>query len=124
MSEETSHPRERCSYCGAPLVVVHVHGHGQCQACGTNVDPCCAGANPGSEAMQPGANAVPVDAAMLRRVFEELGGSSVTVTEQCFLFALSRALDAPLDEARAVLEAGVDLGLLHRAASTVRLALR
>ena len=63
MSEATSQPRERCSYCGAALVVVHVHGHGQCQSCGTNVDPCCSGANPGSEAMQPGTNAVPVDAA-------------------------------------------------------------
>ncbi len=124
MSEDTSQPRERCSYCGAALVVVHVHGHGQCQSCGTNVDPCCSGANPGSEAMQPGTNAVPVDAAMLDRVFTELGGRSATVTEACFLFSLSRALDAPLDEARAVLEAAVDLGLLRRAASTVRLAAR
>lgn len=34
----------RCVYCGSPLQVVWVHGHGQCARCGVNVDPCCGGA--------------------------------------------------------------------------------
>jgi len=35
---------QRCPYCGMmPLQVVHVHGHGQCVSCGTNVEPCCSG---------------------------------------------------------------------------------
>ncbi|MCA9695750.1 MAG: hypothetical protein R3A51_16885 [Nannocystaceae bacterium] len=33
----------RCPYCGRPLALVWVHGHGQCGACGTNVDECCRG---------------------------------------------------------------------------------
>lgn len=35
---------ERCAWCGAPLQLVWVHGHGQCAACGINCDPCCGGA--------------------------------------------------------------------------------
>ncbi|MFM1831960.1 MAG: hypothetical protein RLZZ461_276 [Planctomycetota bacterium] len=31
----------RCPWCGADAPVVHVHGHGQCAACGTNREPCC-----------------------------------------------------------------------------------
>jgi uncharacterized Zn finger protein (UPF0148 family) len=34
---------ERCPYCGMPLRTIWVHGHGQCAACGTNVDECCRG---------------------------------------------------------------------------------
>ncbi|TVR28595.1 MAG: hypothetical protein EA390_11630 [Balneolaceae bacterium] len=33
----------RCLYCGQPAGLVWVHGHGQCAACGTNVDECCRG---------------------------------------------------------------------------------
>jgi len=33
----------RCPYCGQPLEVVQVHGHGQCRRCGINIDPCCGG---------------------------------------------------------------------------------
>ncbi len=40
-------PREplalRCGFCGHPLRVVEVHGHGQCAVCGTNLQPCCDG---------------------------------------------------------------------------------
>lgn len=33
-----------CPWCGShPLVTVYVHGHGQCAACRTNLDPCCSG---------------------------------------------------------------------------------
>lgn len=35
---------ERCAWCGVPLQLVWVHGHGQCAACGINCEPCCAGA--------------------------------------------------------------------------------
>ena len=110
----------RCSYCGAKLEVVFVHGHGQCANCGTNVDPCCSGADPGSEALAPGERAQPVDASMLKRVFAELGGIDATVTEPAVLFALARALDAPLDEARAVMDAAVGLGMLRARDGTVR----
>lgn len=34
---------ERCLYCGQQAGIVWVHGHGQCAACGTNVDECCRG---------------------------------------------------------------------------------
>jgi hypothetical protein len=34
---------ERCLYCGREAGIVWVHGHGQCAACGTNVDECCRG---------------------------------------------------------------------------------
>ncbi|MFM8642449.1 MAG: hypothetical protein ACKOV8_10090 [Phycisphaerales bacterium] len=33
----------RCPFCGHPLRVVQVHGHGQCATCRTNVQPCCDG---------------------------------------------------------------------------------
>lgn len=36
-------PLPRCPTCGHPLRIVHVHGHGQCGACGTNIQPCCDG---------------------------------------------------------------------------------
>ncbi|HEY8375175.1 MAG TPA: hypothetical protein VIK91_01745 [Nannocystis sp.] len=38
------HPSpERCPWCGGPLTLVWVHGHGQCVRCGTNLDECCRG---------------------------------------------------------------------------------
>ena len=33
----------RCPYCGQIAELVWIHGHGQCSACGTNVDECCRG---------------------------------------------------------------------------------
>jgi len=33
----------RCPYCGRAAELVWIHGHGQCSACGTNVDECCRG---------------------------------------------------------------------------------
>ena len=35
---------DRCPACGQAAAVVWVHGHGQCAACGTNIEPCCDGA--------------------------------------------------------------------------------
>jgi len=32
-----------CPYCGQPTRVLYVHGHGQCERCGTTVDDCCRG---------------------------------------------------------------------------------
>lgn len=34
---------ERCPWCGHPLSLVWVHGHGQCARCGTNLEECCRG---------------------------------------------------------------------------------
>lgn len=121
MSEPNAEPPERCSYCGADLVVVHVHGHGQCQACGTNVAPCCSGANPGSEPSQPHGDASKLDRESMLRAFVEVGGDArATVTESAYLFALARILDISLDEARVVLEAAVDLAIVRRSGVTVR----
>lgn len=33
----------RCLYCGQLAELVWVHGHGQCAACGINVEECCRG---------------------------------------------------------------------------------
>lgn len=30
-----------CPRCGSSAGVVRVHGHGQCRACGANIEPCC-----------------------------------------------------------------------------------
>lgn len=42
-----------CPWCCAPLVVVWVHGHGQCATCRTNVAPCCDGENADPNQEQP-----------------------------------------------------------------------
>lgn len=39
----TKPQHDRCLYCGQEAGLVWVHGHGQCIACGTNVDECCRG---------------------------------------------------------------------------------
>jgi hypothetical protein len=36
---------QTCFFCGAPQLLVHVHGHYQCATCGTNAMPCCDGDN-------------------------------------------------------------------------------
>lgn len=33
----------RCDYCGQAAPLIWVHGHGQCAACGINVQECCQG---------------------------------------------------------------------------------
>ena len=42
----------KCPACGRVLVLVWVHGHGQCVACRTNVEPCCSGAPLGDNHVQ------------------------------------------------------------------------
>jgi hypothetical protein len=39
-----------CPYCGRIAGQVWVHGHAQCEACGTNVDECCRGEHAVEEA--------------------------------------------------------------------------
>jgi hypothetical protein len=34
-----------CNYCNSNKPLIWVHGHGQCQNCGYNVDECCRGEN-------------------------------------------------------------------------------
>jgi hypothetical protein len=36
---------QRCSFCGHPVELIHVHGHYQCPICKTNALPCCDGDN-------------------------------------------------------------------------------
>ena len=39
-----NHPKVKvCPYCGQSSRTVFVHGHEQCVACKTNVEPCCQG---------------------------------------------------------------------------------
>lgn len=112
----------RCPFCGARLEVVHVHGHGQCAHCGTNVDPCCAGASAGDEADQPAAAPTAIDPDLFPRLFRDLGGDDATVTLECVLTALSRAIDGSLEDARIVLDAGLTLGQLQMQQGRLRLA--
>ncbi|MBK9384017.1 MAG: HAD-IA family hydrolase [Planctomycetes bacterium] len=42
--ERPSSSTSRCPACGLPSQVLWVHGHGQCEHCGTNTAPCCDGA--------------------------------------------------------------------------------
>lgn len=114
----------RCPYCGAGLAIVHVHGHGQCAHCGTNVDPCCGGANAEAEADQPPPAGAGIDPQLFPRLFRQLGDETATVTQECAVHALARLLDAPLDEAGIVLAAGIELGHVVARGRTVRLAER
>ena len=42
-NRQQERPPERCGFCGHPLTIVWVHGHGQCGVCHINVVPCCNG---------------------------------------------------------------------------------
>jgi hypothetical protein len=111
----------RCPFCGSVLHVVAVHGHGQCARCGTNVEPCCTGASAETEADEPGPRGGTVDPRLFRHLWAQLGGEGATVTVECVLQALVRALDAPLDEARVVLDAAIALGHVEAAGDALRL---
>ncbi len=115
-------PADRCPACGSACGVVHVHGHGQCAACGSNVDPCCSGAAADTEADQPRALGAVVAPTTFDRLFEQLGGAGATVTIDSARQALARMLDLPLDDAAMVLDLGVELGRLRRVGATLRRA--
>lgn len=104
--------RVRCSACGHFAAMVPVHGHGQCERCGTNIEPCCAGANALDEAATTTDVATGPDPQLFPRLFAQLGGSAATVTSDALLFALTQRLGCDLDEARLVLEAAERLGVV------------
>lgn len=104
--------RPACPACGVPLILVHVHGHGQCAQCGTNVEPCCSGAGDEAEAAQP--PRLEVAPQVFEQLFEELGGRASSVAAEALLNAFSRAQGTDLDEARAVVGVAVRLGILAR----------
>ena len=35
--------KQPCPACNRPTEIVWVHGHGQCEFCKINIDPCCSG---------------------------------------------------------------------------------
>lgn len=88
---------------------MHVHGHGQCAACGTNVEPCCGGAG-GEAGESPTLHPLEANPRLFQQVFEGLGGAAATVTEAALVFALAQRLGVDLDEGRLVVEAGVRTG--------------
>ena len=103
-----------CPYCGHRGAVVQVHGHGQCSNCGTNIEPCCAGADAAEEA----GSTTTVNAAegpqLFAQLFVQLGGAEATVTTEALLFALVQRLGTDLDDAKIVLEAGERIGIVQR----------
>ena len=103
-----------CPYCGHRGAVVQVHGHGQCSNCGTNIEPCCAGADAAEEA----GSTTTVNAAegpqLFAQLFVQLGGALATVTSEALLFALVQRLGTDLDDAKIVLEAGERIGIVQR----------
>ena len=103
---------ERCPWCGYAGATVHVHGHEQCASCGTNIGPCCGGADAASEAVATNGRASGPDPELFRRLFERLGGTGATVTTDSLLFALGQHLGSDLDEARLVLEAAERVGVV------------
>lgn len=106
--------RPACPACGVPLILVHVHGHGQCAHCGTNVEPCCSGAGDEAEATQP--PRLDVAPHVFERLFEELGGRKASVAAEALHNAFSRTQGTDLEEARAVVGVAVRLGILAETA--------
>lgn len=113
MSEDGSRD-DRCPFCGHRGPPVVVHGHGQCERCHTNVEPCCGGADAANEpTAADGIDAAP-DPSLFRQLFEHLGGVGATVTTESLLFALVQRLGTDLDDARLVLEAAERVGVVVR----------
>ena len=98
---------------------MHVHGHGQCGNCGTNVDPCCSGTTADQD---PGAqgSAWQIAPELLDRVFASLGGRDRTVTLQALRAALAQALDGTLEAADELIEVARRTGALTTTNATAR----
>lgn len=103
----------RCDYCGFQGGLNQVHGHGQCARCGTNIEPCCSGANAESEAAVTAGIDTGPDPGLFARTFVYLGGAAVTVTIEALRFALAQRLGVDLDEASVVIEAAERTGLIE-----------
>ncbi|MFY9341865.1 MAG: hypothetical protein WAT39_05220 [Planctomycetota bacterium] len=103
----------RCSYCGHEAATVPVHGHGQCERCGTNLEPCCGGADALDEAAATRDIAAGPSPDLFPQLFAQLGGPRATVTSDALLFALVQRLGSDLDEAALVLEAAERLGVVE-----------
>ncbi|MGC6486722.1 MAG: hypothetical protein ACON4Z_03690 [Planctomycetota bacterium] len=100
-----------CPWCGATRGVVRVHGHAQCRACGTNVEPCCSG----DVTVEPATLAVDALGAgcgpgLFPALFDRLGGRTASVTAEALCHALQLRLGCDLDEARDVLTAAQRAG--------------
>ena len=103
-----------CPWCGSLRGVVHVHGHGQCLTCKSNTQPCCGGDNGNDVSTQKLTDAATNTAPdLFAKLFDVLGGRSVTVTTASLLSALSNRLGSDLDEARLVLEAAERVGVVR-----------
>jgi hypothetical protein len=92
------------------VVLVRVHGHGQCPTCKTNVAPCCAGS--GDEAELGDRHEQPFAPDLFVRAFVRLGTPHATVTEAALLHALVDVVDTDLEGARMLLGLGVAQGLV------------
>lgn len=89
-----------------------MHGHGQCPHCGTNIEPCCAGANAlGEAAATPAIDAAP-DRRLFPELFEVLGGAAATITDEALCFGLAQRLGIDLDEAKLLVDAAERVGIL------------
>lgn len=91
-----------------------MHGHEQCERCGANVEPCCAGASAQDEAAASDGIDSGVDPRLFEHLFATLGGPKATVTTEALLFALVQRLGTDLDDAKVVLEAGERVGAVQR----------
>ena len=110
-------PATPCPWCGSLRGVVHVHGHGQCVSCGTNVQPCCGADAPSDASLSARAGAVDAGAApqLFPSLFAALGGRDATVTAESLRFALTGRLGCDLAEADLLLEAALHVGVLQLA---------
>ncbi|MFK7739255.1 MAG: hypothetical protein AB8H80_02945 [Planctomycetota bacterium] len=105
---------EPCPWCGSLAGVEHVHGHGQCRTCRTNVAPCCSGDGGNDAAITLDRGHVgQTTPTLFPSLFAQLGGADCTVTTASLLFAITQRLDCDLAEARLVLEAAQRVGVVY-----------